>query len=83
MPPPESYATEEKKKGPPPGMDMAIKWSNVYEDNGDDAPQAAVKARFLPEEEDQFSDPESGQSVSGVQDLSCTGVLFFLLYPYY
>lgn len=59
VPPPESYATEEKKKGPPPGMDMAIKWSNVYEDNGDDAPQAAAKARFLPEEEDQFSDPES------------------------
>jgi len=58
VPPPESYATEEKKKGPPPGMDMAIKWSNVYEDNGDDAPQAAAKARFLPEEEDQFSDPD-------------------------
>ena len=62
MPPPESYATEEKKKGPPPGMDMAIKWSNVYEDNGDDAPQAATgKARFLPDEE-QLPDPESGRS---------------------
>ncbi|KAL2089543.1 hypothetical protein ACEWY4_014231 [Coilia grayii] len=61
VPPPESYATEEekKKKGPPPGMDMAIKWSNVYEDNGDDAPQAAVKARFLPEEEEKLSDSES------------------------
>ncbi|CAB1441529.1 unnamed protein product, partial [Pleuronectes platessa] len=36
----DSYAAEpEKKKGPPPGMDMAIKWSNVYEDNGEDAPQ--------------------------------------------
>ncbi|KAG5275638.1 hypothetical protein AALO_G00122910 [Alosa alosa] len=59
VPPPESYATEEKKKGPPPGMDMAIKWSNVYEDNGDDAPQAAMgKARFLPEDE-QLPDPES------------------------
>lgn len=53
VPPPESYTAEpEKKKGPPPGMDMAIKWSNVYEDNGEDAPQAYTgKARFLPEEE--------------------------------
>lgn len=42
-------------------MDMAIKWSNVYEDNGDDAPQAAMgKARFLPEEEEEL--PESGVS---------------------
>ncbi|KAM6920920.1 UPF0690 protein C1orf52 homolog [Xenentodon cancila] len=62
VPPPESYAAEpEKKKGPPPGMDMAIKWSNVYEDNGDDAPQAySGKARFLPtEEEPSDSDDES------------------------
>lgn len=53
VPPPESYAAEpEKKKGPPPGMDMAIKWSNVYEDNGEDAPQPYTgKAQFLPEEE--------------------------------
>ncbi|MEQ2230524.1 hypothetical protein ILYODFUR_030245 [Ilyodon furcidens] len=62
VPPPESYAAEpEKKKGPPPGMDMAIKWSNVYEDNGDDAPQAySGKARFLPaEEQPSDSDDES------------------------
>lgn len=53
MPPPESYTAEpEKKKGPPPGMDMAIKWSNVYEDNGEDAPQPYTgKAQFLPAEE--------------------------------
>lgn len=53
VPPPESYTAEpEKKKGPPPGMDMAIKWSNVYEDNGDDAPQPFTgNARFLPTEE--------------------------------
>lgn len=53
VPPPESYAAEpEKKKGPPPGMDMAIKWSNVYEDNGEDAPQPYTgKAQFLPAEE--------------------------------
>ncbi|XP_028855868.1 UPF0690 protein C1orf52 homolog [Denticeps clupeoides] len=52
VPPPQSYATE-KKKGPPPGMDMAIKWSNVYEDNGDDAPHAVQKnSCFLPEEEE-------------------------------
>ncbi|XP_048831915.1 UPF0690 protein C1orf52 homolog [Brienomyrus brachyistius] len=51
VPPPQSY-TPEVKKTAPPGMDMAIKWSNVYEDNGDDAPQpAAGKAIFLPEEE--------------------------------
>ncbi|KAL7864000.1 hypothetical protein AOLI_G00154200 [Acnodon oligacanthus] len=58
VPPPQSYVTEEKK-GPPPGMDMAIKWSNVYEDNGDDAPQPhAGHARFLPDEEHQESDDE-------------------------
>lgn len=51
VPPPQSY-TPEVKKTAPPGMDMAIKWSNVYEDNGDDAPQPpAGKAIFLPEEE--------------------------------
>ncbi|CAG11559.1 unnamed protein product [Tetraodon nigroviridis] len=57
VPPPESYSAEPvKKKGPPPGMDMAIKWSNVYEDNGEDAPKAhAGKAQFLPPEE-QVSD---------------------------
>ncbi|KAG8003357.1 UPF0690 protein C1orf52-like protein [Nibea albiflora] len=62
VPPPESYASEpEKKKGPPPGMDMAIKWSNVYEDNGEDAPQPYTgNARFLPaEEQPSDSDEES------------------------
>ncbi|XP_061593218.1 UPF0690 protein C1orf52 homolog [Cololabis saira] len=60
VPPPQSYTAEpEKKKGPPPGMDMAIKWSNVYEDNGDDAPQAHTgKARFLPKEEEEPSDSD-------------------------
>ncbi|XP_077573206.1 UPF0690 protein C1orf52 homolog [Stigmatopora nigra] len=65
VPPPLSYAAEpEKKKGPPPGMDMAIKWSNVYEDNGEDAPKAhAGKAQFLPPEEQQpDSDDESKKS---------------------
>uniref|UniRef100_A0A3B1KAE9 Chromosome 1 open reading frame 52 n=1 Tax=Astyanax mexicanus TaxID=7994 RepID=A0A3B1KAE9_ASTMX len=58
VPPPQSYVTEEKK-GPPPGMDMAIKWSNVYEDNGDDAPQQNTgRALFLPEDEQQESDEE-------------------------
>ncbi|TWW58237.1 hypothetical protein D4764_07G0009560 [Takifugu flavidus] len=56
-PPEESYSAEPvKKKGPPPGMDMAIKWSNVYEDNGEDAPKAG-KAQFLPPEE-QLSDSD-------------------------
>ena len=52
MPPPESYTEPERKKGAPPGMDMAIKWSNVYEDNGEDAPQPFTgNAQFLPTEE--------------------------------
>nr|XP_020458371.1 UPF0690 protein C1orf52 homolog [Monopterus albus] len=62
VPPPESYAAEpEKKKGPPPGMDMAIKWSNVYEDNGEDAPKPYTgHAQFLPAEEQvSESDDES------------------------
>ncbi|XP_073679752.1 UPF0690 protein C1orf52 homolog [Garra rufa] len=54
VPPPQTYVTEEKKKGAPDGMDMAIKWSNVYEDNGEDAPQGhRGPAHFLPEEEEQ------------------------------
>ncbi|KAJ4943098.1 hypothetical protein JOQ06_005607 [Pogonophryne albipinna] len=62
VPPPESYSSEpERKKGPPPGMDMAIKWSNVYEDNGEDAPQPfGGTARFLPPDEElSESDDES------------------------
>ncbi|XP_034387117.1 UPF0690 protein C1orf52 homolog [Cyclopterus lumpus] len=68
VPPPESYTAEpEKKKGPPPGMDMAIKWSNVYEDNGEDAPQPFTgNARFLPTEEEL---PESDED-SDKLDLS-------------
>ncbi|XP_073400508.1 UPF0690 protein C1orf52 homolog [Dendrobates tinctorius] len=50
VPPPESYKVEEKK-GPPPELDMAIKWSSMYQDNGDDAPQQVSKAKFLPDEE--------------------------------
>ncbi|XP_071983772.1 UPF0690 protein C1orf52 homolog [Engystomops pustulosus] len=51
VPPPESYKVVEEKKGPPPELDMAIKWSSMYEDNGDDAPQKVTKAKFLPDEE--------------------------------
>lgn len=63
VPPPESYTAEpEKKKGPPPGMDMAIKWSNVYEDNGEDAPQAYTgNARFLPAEEQPSDSDEDSE----------------------
>lgn len=64
VPPPESYAAEPvRKKGPPPGMDMAIKWSSVYEDNGADAPKAYTgKARFLPaEEQPSESDEEESK----------------------
>uniref|UniRef100_A0A3B4A804 Uncharacterized protein n=1 Tax=Periophthalmus magnuspinnatus TaxID=409849 RepID=A0A3B4A804_9GOBI len=66
VPPPQSYSAAPepvKKKGPPPGMDMAIKWSNVYEDNGADAPAHSGKARFLPPEEQlSESDEESEKS---------------------
>ncbi|XP_062871289.1 UPF0690 protein C1orf52 homolog [Trichomycterus rosablanca] len=55
VPPPQSYEVKEKK-GAPPGMDMAIKWSSVYEDNGDDAPHR--QARFLPDEEQPLSDDD-------------------------
>lgn len=66
VPPPDSYAAEpEKKKGPPPGMDMAIKWSNVYEDNGEDAPQAYTgKAQFLPTEEQPSDSDEESDKLS-------------------
>ncbi|KAJ8376397.1 hypothetical protein SKAU_G00069770 [Synaphobranchus kaupii] len=64
VPPPQTYATE--KKSAPPGMDMAIKWSNIYEDNGEDAPQPATgNARFLPDEEKPLeSDEEQETSLS-------------------
>uniref|UniRef100_A0A9J8AIS5 Chromosome 1 open reading frame 52 n=2 Tax=Cyprinus carpio TaxID=7962 RepID=A0A9J8AIS5_CYPCA len=71
VPPPQTYVTEEKKKGAPDGMDMAIKWSNVYEDNGDDAPQAhRGPAHFLPEEEEQQQQPDSDDDASGKQQTS-------------
>lgn len=67
VPPPQSYTAPEpeKKKGPPPGMDMAIKWSNVYEDNGEDAPAHSGKARFLPPEEqlsESDEEPEKSET---------------------
>nr|XP_012603059.1 UPF0690 protein C1orf52 homolog isoform X1 [Microcebus murinus] len=60
VPPPETYTTE--KKPPPPELDMAIKWSNIYEDNGDDAPQNAKKARLLPEGEETLESEEKNIS---------------------
>ncbi|NXS63282.1 CA052 protein, partial [Brachypteracias leptosomus] len=48
-----TYSPPEKKPPPPPALDMAIKWSNIYEDNGDDAPRQAGKAKFLPDEEQE------------------------------
>lgn len=53
MPPPETYSPPEKPSPPAPALDMAIKWSNIYEDNGDDAPRQAGKAKFLPDEEQE------------------------------
>ncbi|XP_042674908.1 UPF0690 protein C1orf52 homolog isoform X1 [Centrocercus urophasianus] len=55
VPPPEVYSPPEKKPPPAPAVDMAIKWSNIYEDNGDDAPRPAGRARFLPEEEEEHA----------------------------
>ncbi|XP_040263853.1 UPF0690 protein C1orf52 homolog [Bufo bufo] len=60
VPPPESYKVEEKK-GPPPELDMAIKWSSMYQDNGDDAPQQVNKAKFLPDEEAEGVPSEDDQ----------------------
>ncbi|OBS80291.1 hypothetical protein A6R68_21512 [Neotoma lepida] len=66
VPPPETYTTE--KKPPPPELDMAIKWSNIYEDNGDDAPQNAKKARLLPEgEETVESDDDKDERTSKIR----------------
>lgn len=63
MPPPETYSPPEKKPPPPPpALDMAIKWSNIYEDNGDDAPRQAGRARFLPAEEQELA--ESGEAAA-------------------
>lgn len=53
VPPPETYSVKETKPPPPPELDMAIKWSNMYEDNGDDAPRNPNKVNFLPAEEEQ------------------------------
>ncbi|XP_071005924.1 UPF0690 protein C1orf52 homolog [Oncorhynchus clarkii lewisi] len=67
VPPPQSYATETEKpkKGAPPGMDMAIKWSNIYEDNGEDAPQPHMgNAVFLPTEEQPSDSDEDGDKAS-------------------
>ncbi|KAM4721595.1 UPF0690 protein C1orf52 homolog [Rhinophrynus dorsalis] len=58
VPPPETYQTEERK-APPPELDMAIKWSSMYQDNGDDAPQYANKAKLVPED-DQDDSAASG-----------------------
>ncbi|XP_068095217.1 UPF0690 protein C1orf52 homolog [Hyperolius riggenbachi] len=57
VPPPESYKIEEKK-GPPPELDMAIKWSSMYQDNGDDAPNQGNKAQVLPDDEAATESPE-------------------------
>ncbi|KAM9326355.1 UPF0690 protein C1orf52 homolog [Gastrophryne carolinensis] len=63
VPPPESYKVEEKK-APPPELDMAIKWSNIYQDNGDDAPQHVGKAKFLPEDEAGADSPDEEEEPS-------------------
>lgn len=61
VPPPETYTVKETKPPPPPELDMAIKWSNMYEDNGDDAPRHANKMSSLAEEEEEIH-AESGSA---------------------
>ncbi|XP_067892695.1 UPF0690 protein C1orf52 homolog [Heterodontus francisci] len=63
VPPPESYAVEEKK--PPLGVDMAVKWSSMYQDNGDDAPQR--KAALLPEEPEVSESDEEDEEDSAAK----------------
>lgn len=63
MPPPETYSPPEKPPPAAPAVDMAIKWSNIYEDNGDDAPRQAGKAKFLRDEEQEPL--ESGEALAG------------------
>ncbi|XP_055671710.1 UPF0690 protein C1orf52 homolog [Falco peregrinus] len=60
VPPPETYSPPERKPPPPPALDMAIKWSNIYEDNGDDAPRQAGRAGVLPGEEQEPPEPGEG-----------------------
>ncbi|XP_006033915.2 UPF0690 protein C1orf52 homolog, partial [Alligator sinensis] len=75
VPPPETYSITEKKAPPPPELDMAIKWSNIYEDNGDDAPQQTNKVKFLPEEEQEpvGSDDEKDEPASAKKRKLDTG----------
>ncbi|XP_019383878.1 PREDICTED: UPF0690 protein C1orf52 homolog [Gavialis gangeticus] len=75
VPPPETYSITEKKAPPPPELDMAIKWSNIYEDNGDDAPQQTNKVKFLPEEEQELagSDDEKDEPASAKKRKLDTG----------
>ncbi|XP_078264247.1 UPF0690 protein C1orf52 homolog [Rhinoraja longicauda] len=63
VPPPDSYGTEERSV--PSGVDMAVKWSSMYQDNGDDAPHR--EAGSLPgtdnnpdsDEENEEDEPSS------------------------
>ncbi|KAL8177356.1 UNVERIFIED_CONTAM: hypothetical protein K2H54_043921 [Gekko kuhli] len=67
VPPPETYTVKETKPPPPPELDMAIKWSNMYEDNGDDAPRHTNKVNFLPDKEQEEtlqSDDEKDETAS-------------------
>ncbi|XP_051869055.1 UPF0690 protein C1orf52 homolog [Pristis pectinata] len=61
VPPPETYTVEERKA--PSGVDMAVKWSSMYQDNGDDAPQ---RTSALPPEAAEVveSDEENAEEPS-------------------
>uniref|UniRef100_A0A8C5QMU5 Chromosome 1 open reading frame 52 n=1 Tax=Leptobrachium leishanense TaxID=445787 RepID=A0A8C5QMU5_9ANUR len=58
VPPPETYQAE--RKAPPAELDMAIKWSSIYQDNGDDAPHIASNSNLLPQEESEENHDVSG-----------------------
>ncbi|XP_062437262.1 UPF0690 protein C1orf52 homolog [Rhea pennata] len=57
VPPPPVYSPPERRP-PPPALDMAIKWSNMYEDNGEDAPRPGGLGRFVPRGGQQRPEPD-------------------------
>ncbi|KAM8805776.1 UPF0690 protein C1orf52 homolog [Eudromia elegans] len=71
-PPAEAPAPPEPRAPPPPARDMAIKWSDVYADNGEDAPRAPARARFLPEDERRLAEPEPAPQPCGMRRLPVT-----------
>ncbi|XP_072129379.1 UPF0690 protein C1orf52 homolog [Mobula birostris] len=62
VPPPETYTVEERKA--PSGADMAVRWSSMYQDNGEDAPQR-TSGLLAEAAEVTGSDEENSEEPSG------------------